>query len=94
MPHVDATAYVMTAEFGAPSQLEKIDMLDFADLVAINKFDHRGAQDALRDVRKQYQRKPSPVRGAGRIDAVYGTIASKFNDEGVDGAVSVHRRDH
>ena len=51
---MDATLYVMTSEFGSPSQLEKIDMLDFADFVAINKFDHRGADDALRDVRKQF----------------------------------------
>src|SRR5207237_5447107 len=56
VPHVDASLYVMTPEFGAASQLEKIDMLDFADFVAINKFDRRGAEDALRDVRKQYQR--------------------------------------
>ena len=56
MPLVDVSLYVMTPEFGAASQLEKIDMLDFADFVAINKFDRKGAQDALRDVRKQYQR--------------------------------------
>src|SRR4029453_7427080 len=56
VPHVDASLYVMTPEFGAASQLEKIDMLDFADFVAINKFDRRGAEDALRDVRKQVQR--------------------------------------
>src|SRR6185436_2830824 len=54
--HVDCSLYVMTPEYGAPSQLEKIDMLDFADFVAINKFDRRGAEDALRDVRKQLQR--------------------------------------
>ncbi len=56
VPHVDASLYVMTPEFGAASQLEKIDMLDFADFVAINKFDRKGAEDALRDVRKQVQR--------------------------------------
>ena len=74
--HVDVSLYVMTPEFGAASQLEKIDMLDFADFVAINKFDRKGAQDALRDVRKQYQRnrelfKPAPGRDAGvRHDGV------------------------
>ena len=56
--HVDVSLYVMTAEFGAPSQLEKIDMLDFADVVAINKFDRRGAEDALRDVRRQLRAQP------------------------------------
>ena len=56
VPLVDVSLYVMTPEFGAASQLEKIDMLDFADFVAINKFDRKGAADALRDVRKQYQR--------------------------------------
>jgi methylmalonyl-CoA mutase len=80
---VDVSLYVMTSDFGATSQLEKIDMLDFADLVAINKFDRRGADDALRDVRKQLQRN----RGAWHIPPeempVYGTIASKFNDDGV-----------
>ena len=81
--HVDLSLYVMTCEFGAASQLEKIDMLDFADLVAINKFDRRGAEDALRDVRKQMQRN----QGLWHVDPedmpVYGTIAAKFNDEGV-----------
>ena len=62
VPHVDFSLYVMTPEFGAASQLEKIDMLDFADFVAINKFDRRGAQDALRDVRKQMQRNRSAFR--------------------------------
>ncbi|ACN14115.1 McmL [Desulforapulum autotrophicum HRM2] len=80
---VDLSVYVMTAEFGAPSQLEKIDMLDYADIVVINKFEKRGSEDALRDVRKQVQRN----RKAWDIDAadlpVYGTIASKFNDDGV-----------
>ena len=76
--------YVMTPEFGAASQLEKIDMLDFADVVAINKFDKRGAQDALRDVKKQYQRN----RNLWNIDPeqmpVYGSIASQFNDPGTN----------
>ncbi|MFN3883929.1 MAG: fused isobutyryl-CoA mutase/GTPase IcmF [Rhodocyclaceae bacterium] len=83
VPHVDCSLYVMTPEFGAASQLEKIDMLDFADFVAINKFDRKGAMDALRDVRKQYQRN----RGlfAARIEdmPVFGTQAARFNDDGV-----------
>ena len=83
VPLVDVPLYVMTPEFGAPSQLEKIDMLDFAELVAINKFDRKGAADALRDVAKQVQRN----RGAfgERLEAmpVFGTIASRFNDDGV-----------
>lgn len=83
VPHVDATLYVMTAEFGAPSQLEKIDMLDFADLVAINKFDHRGAEDALREVRKQYQRNHRLFTSALEEMPVYGTIAARFNDDGI-----------
>ena len=66
VPLVDASLYVMTPEFGAASQLEKIDMLDFADFVAINKFDRKGAEDALRDVRKQYQRNRSLVRAVAR----------------------------
>lgn len=80
---VDMSVYVMTAEFGAPSQLEKIDMLDYADIVVVNKYEKRGSEDALRDVRKQVQRN----RKAWGIDPkdlpVYGTIASKFNDDGV-----------
>jgi len=80
----DTFLYVMTPEFGAASQLEKIDMLDFADVVAINKFDKRGAQDALRDVKKQYQRN----RNLWTIDPeqmpVYGSIASQFNDPGTN----------
>jgi methylmalonyl-CoA mutase len=81
--HVDCSLYVMTPEFGAASQLEKIDMLDFADFVAINKFDRRGAEDALRDVRKQMQRnRESFAQGPERMP-VYGTIASRFNDDGV-----------
>jgi isobutyryl-CoA mutase len=80
---VDASLYVMTPEYGAASQLEKIDMLDFADFVAINKFDRKGAQDALRDVRKQYQRNRKLFDRAPEEMPVYGTIASRFNDDGV-----------
>ncbi len=83
VPHVDASLYVMTPEFGAASQLEKIDMLDFADFVAINKFDRRGAEDALRDVRKQVQRNREAFRSAPEAMPVFGTIASRFNDDGV-----------
>jgi methylmalonyl-CoA mutase len=81
--HVDASLYVMTPEFGAASQLEKIDMLDFADFVAINKFDRKGAADALRDVRKQYQRNRQLFKQPPDEMPVYGTIASRFNDDGV-----------
>ena len=80
---VDASLYVMTPEYGAASQLEKIDMLDFADFVAINKFDRKGAADALRDVRKQYQRNRKLFDRSPDEMPVYGTIASRFNDEGV-----------
>ena len=83
VPHADASLYVMTPEFGAASQLEKIDMLDFADFVAINKFDRRGAEDALRDVRKQVQRNREAFRSAPEDMPVFGTIASRFNDDGV-----------
>ncbi|HKQ23203.1 MAG TPA: fused isobutyryl-CoA mutase/GTPase IcmF [Burkholderiales bacterium] len=83
VPHVDFSLYVMTPEFGAASQLEKIDMLDFADFVAINKFDRRGAQDALRDVRKQLQRNRGAFKEATEAMPVFGTIASRFNDDGV-----------
>ncbi|HWM42347.1 MAG TPA: fused isobutyryl-CoA mutase/GTPase IcmF [Burkholderiales bacterium] len=83
VPHVDASLYVMTPEFGAASQLEKIDMLDFADFVAINKFDRRGAEDALRDVRKQVQRNREAFRSAPEEMPVFGTIAARFNDDGV-----------
>ncbi|MBT8148156.1 MAG: methylmalonyl-CoA mutase, partial [Gammaproteobacteria bacterium] len=83
VPFVDCSLYVMTPEFGAASQLEKIDMLDFADLFAINKFDRQGGEDAIRDVSKQVQRN----RGAFGQDPdqmpVFGTIASKFNDDGI-----------
>jgi methylmalonyl-CoA mutase len=83
VPQVDFSLYVMTPEFGAASQLEKIDMLDFADFVAINKFDRKGAADALRDVRKQYQRNRELFREPADTMPVFGTIASRFNDDGV-----------
>ncbi len=81
--HADVSLYVMTPEFGAASQLEKIDMLDFADLVAINKFDRKGAEDALRDVRKQVQRNREAFREPAESMPVFGTIAARFNDDGV-----------
>ncbi len=80
----DVSLYVMTPEYGAATQLEKIDMLDFADLVAINKFDKRGAQDALRDVRKQFQRNHKAWDKEVDTMPVYGTIASQFNDPGTN----------
>ncbi len=83
VPLADCSLYVMTPEFGAASQLEKIDMLDFADFVAINKFDRKGAADALRDVRKQYQRNHELFAQAPDEMPVYGTIAARFNDDGV-----------
>ncbi|MDB5802928.1 MAG: methylmalonyl-CoA mutase [Betaproteobacteria bacterium] len=83
VPLVDTSLYVMTPEFGAASQLEKIDMLDFADFVAINKFDRKGAADALRDVRKQYQRNREAWSKPTEDMPVYGTMASRFNDDGV-----------
>ena len=80
----DVSLYVMTPEYGAATQLEKIDMLDFADFVAINKFDRTGAADALRDVRKQYQRNRERFkRRPATTMPVFGTIASRFNDDGV-----------
>ncbi|MFA8436193.1 MAG: methylmalonyl-CoA mutase family protein [Marinifilaceae bacterium] len=82
--HSDLKLYVMTPEFGAATQLEKIDMLDFADLVAINKFDKRGALDALRDVKKQLQRNQQLWEQDPETMPVYGTIASQFNDAGVN----------
>lgn len=82
--HSDLTLYVMTPEYGAASQLEKIDMLDFADLVAINKSDKRGAPDALRDVKKQYQRNHKLFDISPEEMPVYGTVASQFNDPGVN----------
>ena len=83
VPLVDAAIYVMTPEFGAASQLEKIDMLDFADIVAINKFDRHGADDALRDVRKQLVRNREAFGQAPEEMPVFGTVAAKFNDDGV-----------
>ncbi len=83
VPLVDASLYVMTPEFGAASQLEKIDMLDFADFVAINKFDRKGAADALRDVAKQVQRNKELWTTRPDEMPVYGTQASRFNDDGV-----------
>ncbi|GMX66176.1 methylmalonyl-CoA mutase family protein [Paenibacillus elgii] len=80
----DVTLYVMTSEFGAPSQLEKIEMLDYADLVAINKFERRGSEDALREVKKQVQRSRGWFEQPYDTMPVYGTIASQFNDAGVN----------
>ena len=80
---VDFPIYVMTSDFGAPSQLEKIDMLDFAELVVLNKFDKRGAEDALRDVRKQWKRNRVAFKMKDEDVPVYPTIASQFNDPGV-----------
>ncbi len=82
--HSDVSLYVMTPEYGAATQLEKIDMLDFADLIAINKFDKRGALDALRDVKKQYQRNHNLWDTAPDSMPVYGTMASQFNDAGMN----------
>ena len=83
-PLVDLSLYVMTPEYGAASQLEKIDMLDFADVVVINKFDRRGGKDALRDVRKQLQRNTEAFDTSPEQLPVFGTIASRFNDDGVN----------
>ena len=80
----DVSLYVMTCEFGAPTQLEKIDMLDFADLVALNKFERKGSEDALRNVRKQYRRNRNLFDIADEKLPVYGTIASQFNDPGTN----------
>ncbi|GIV53228.1 MAG: hypothetical protein KatS3mg038_3749 [Candidatus Kapaibacterium sp.] len=80
----DIALYVMTPEYGAATQLEKIDMIDYADLIAINKFDKRGALDALRDVRKQYQRSHGLWSSPLETMPVFGTIASQFNDEGTN----------
>ncbi|OQX78819.1 MAG: methylmalonyl-CoA mutase [Bacteroidetes bacterium 4484_249] len=82
--HSDITLYVMTPEYGAATQLEKIDMLDFADLISLNKFDKRGALDALRDVKKQYQRNHLYWDKSTDEMPVYGTTASQFNDPGVN----------
>ncbi len=84
LDHSDASLYVMTPEFGAATQLEKIDMLDFADIVAVNKFDKRGALDAVRDVKKQYQRNHQLWDAKVDDIPVYGTIASQFNDPGMN----------
>ena len=80
---VDTSMYVMTSEFGAASQLEKIDMLDYADIVVVNKYEKRGGEDAVRDVRKQVQRNRTAWDISADEMPVYGTIASKFNDDGV-----------
>lgn len=80
----DLCLYVMTPEYGAGTQLEKIDMLDFADLIAINKFDKRGADDALRDVRKQYRRNHNLFEGQDEDLPIYGSMASHFNDPGTN----------
>ncbi|RFZ91954.1 methylmalonyl-CoA mutase [Mucilaginibacter conchicola] len=82
--YCDLSLYVMTPEFGAATQLEKIDMLDFADLVALNKFDKRGALDAIRDVRKQYKRNHNLFDAKDEDLPVYGTMASQFNDPGMN----------
>ena len=80
---VDFSVYVMTSEYGAASQLEKIDMLDFADLIVLNKYDKRGAEDALRDIRKQWKRNHKAFETADDDVPVYPTIASQFNDPGI-----------
>ena len=82
--HSDVSMYVMTPEYGAATQLEKIDMLDFADIIALNKFDKRGAPDALRDVKKQYQRNHMRFDEHPETMPVYGSIASQFNDPGTN----------
>jgi len=82
--YCDLSLYVMTPEFGAATQLEKIDMLDFADIVALNKFDKRGALDALRDVRKQYKRNHKLFEAKDEDLPVFGTMASQFNDPGMN----------
>ena len=83
VPLVDTSLYVMTPEFGAQSQLEKIDMLDFADVVAINKFDRKGAEDAYRDVCKQVQRNREAFSQSADEMPVFGTMAARFNDDGI-----------
>ncbi|WP_373372421.1 methylmalonyl-CoA mutase family protein [Polyangium mundeleinium] len=82
--YADVSLYLMTAEYGAATQLEKIDMLDFADIIAINKFDKRGSLDALRDVKKQWRRNHNAFDVADEDVPVYGTIASQFNDPGMN----------
>ncbi|MEO6122509.1 MAG: fused isobutyryl-CoA mutase/GTPase IcmF [Ilumatobacteraceae bacterium] len=85
VPHVDVPMYVMTPEFGAASQLEKIDMLDFAEVIVINKFERRGAEDALRDVRRQFARNRELFHIDIETLPIFGTVASRFNDDGVTG---------
>jgi methylmalonyl-CoA mutase len=82
--HSDLSMYVMTAEYGAATQLEKIDMLDFADLIVINKFDKGGSLDALRDVRRQYRRNHRSFEVEDEALPIFGTVASQFNDPGVN----------
>ncbi|MCA9647765.1 MAG: methylmalonyl-CoA mutase, partial [Myxococcales bacterium] len=82
--HSDVALYVMTAEYGAATQLEKIDMLDFADVIAINKFDKRGSLDALRDVRRQYKRNHQLFQASDDELPIFGSIASQFNDPGTN----------
>ncbi len=89
LDHSDMSLYVMTPEYGAATQLEKIDMLDFADVIALNKFDKRGALDALRDVRKQYQRNHNLWESDVDSMPVFGTIASQFNDPGMNSLYKV-----
>ena len=86
VPYVDVPIYVMTPEFGAQSQLEKIDMLDYAELAIINKFDRKGSEDAYRDVCKQMQRNREAWAESPEAMPVFGTIASRFNDDGVTAA--------
>jgi isobutyryl-CoA mutase len=80
----DLSMYVMTSEFGAPTQLEKIDMIDYADLIVINKFDRKGSEDALREVRKQYRRSRNDFQTPDEQLPIYGTIASQFHDPGTN----------
>ncbi|MFY0591189.1 methylmalonyl-CoA mutase family protein [Roseivirga sp.] len=89
LDHSDVSLYVMTPEYGAATQLEKIDMLDFADVIALNKFDKRGALDALRDVKKQFQRNHGLWTANVDEMPVYGTIASQFNDPGMNSLYKV-----
>ncbi|MEX2564590.1 MAG: methylmalonyl-CoA mutase family protein, partial [Cyclobacteriaceae bacterium] len=100
----DLSLYVMTPEFGAASQLEKIDMLDFADFIAINKFDKQGAEDAIRDVRKQYRRNQQLWDIEDQSLPIFGTMASQFNDKGMnrlyisimkrmEGSLKLHRKE-
>ena len=89
LDHADVSLYVMTPEYGAATQLEKIDMLDFADVIALNKFDKRGGRDALRDVKKQYQRNHGLNSARADEMPVYGIIASQFNDPGMNSLYKV-----